>query len=626
MKVWNIDIESALSVISSVEKDEIIQEANRLLDGIFTFTSRWDMERCEKKVVNPSFDHIEDNDPEWLYQNNRHAYMESVALSFLLTKDSKYLDFFVSFISSWIDSCPFSEDKRNGVWRSLEIGIRSVNWLFCLQLLRPYLSDEFILKVENSLLLHAKLLVSTYGTFHRLSNWGVLQDEGLFSLGVYFDNKEWIDLALKRLTYNISNSVMDDGSHWEQSPMYTGEVFNCFLTVLNIAKQHKIAVPKLLEEKSLKMAIALTYFMKQDGVLYTFGDTDAIDAKDLIAFSAVVLENGYLKFIGDNDGLKKIYFHCSKEQIAKYLELEIVEKRGSKALLDSKNYFLNSGKFESLFSAGCLGSGHGHADNLSLCVAYDGHDILIDPGRYTYKNEAKRLELKKASSHNTYTIDDVEFTEPLETWAYKDIALSLASFNKFSDKADIVEGSHLGYKNALCKRSVIRLEDEVLLIFDTVYSKGKHFVKANFNFAPNLNLKIQNNKVDYGGGSIASALESEISLTEYDYSFRYNELKQSVKAIFKTDFEESAIIPYIMDIKGCVKDYSVSKITLQLGQKELNIKEGIALKINTTTAEYVVMFIEKDVIGPVDLFSAFGYEGYGRIIVFKEGEKILIKY
>ncbi|MEG2165055.1 MAG: heparinase II/III family protein, partial [Ruthenibacterium sp.] len=124
--------------------------------------------------------------------------------------------------SGWITRVPLTKENSETTWRSLEAGLRCENWLRSLRLFEnsPILTADLRAQIDDCLRVHGTYLAKKNGAFHLLSNWGVLQDHGLFLLGVYFDDAAWRTLAIERLCENLRLQVMHDGTHWEQSPMY----------------------------------------------------------------------------------------------------------------------------------------------------------------------------------------------------------------------------------------------------------------------------------------------------------------------------------------------------------------------------------------------------------------------
>lgn len=189
-----------------------------------------------------------------------------------------------------------TEQSCTGTWRSLEAGLRAANWLRVLRLFHgsSILTPERQKRMEDCLTVHGEYLASTFHNFHRLSNWGVLQDHGLYLLGLHLNREDWCALAAERITQNLHLSVFADGSHWEQSPLYHCEVLQCVLDVLWAAKQNSRTLPAEIGEKAHAMCRALRIWLKPNGHLLLQSDSDDVDARDLLVSGTLLFQDAAL--------------------------------------------------------------------------------------------------------------------------------------------------------------------------------------------------------------------------------------------------------------------------------------------------------------------------------------------
>ena len=137
-------------------------------------------------------------------------------------------------------------------------------------------------------------LANAFHDFHRLSNWGVLQDHGLYLLGLHLNREDWCTLAAERIAQNLHSSVFADGNHWEQSPLYHCEVLQCVLDVLWAAKQNSRTLPAGISEKAHAMCRALRFWLKPNGHLLLQSDSDDVDARDLLVSGALLFQDASL--------------------------------------------------------------------------------------------------------------------------------------------------------------------------------------------------------------------------------------------------------------------------------------------------------------------------------------------
>ena len=463
----------------------------------FLFRDHWEMERTnvpvqfgpEEKDIDWAL--IPAGDPEWIYAMNRHTSFVNLAKAWLLTGDERYAQKYARLIEDWIDRVPLTGESRNDTWRSLEAGLRCENWLRALELLAGSGVPGAALrqKIETCLRQHGGYLAAASNTFHRLSNWGVLQDHGLFLLGVYFDRADWRQLALSRLDENLHHAVFGDGSQWEQSPMYHCEVLHNALDVVLVGRKAGVPLPAPFTDAVHRMCRALAAWVKPDGRLPMQSDSDDMDARDLLAAGALLFEDGALRALAGDALLPENLWDFGPEAAARYGELAPdLAALGSAALPDSGNYMLRGAQGAwAHMHCGCLGSGHGHADLLHLDAGVAGEDVLIDSGRYTYVDSAIRRQLKLPAAHNTTRVDGQDFSACVDSWGYSRLAVPLKGEHRFTPQADYISGLHLGYldRGAVVGRKVVFLKEQGLaVIFDQLYAAGEHLFEQRFHFAP----------------------------------------------------------------------------------------------------------------------------------------------
>lgn len=623
-------------------KAHVLSQAEAIYHNTFLFQEHWEMERTSEPVVfekEINWELIPKEDPEWLYAMNRHTFLLNLSKAWLYTKDQKYRDKAVSLWEDWMEKTSLTEESSKGTWRSLEAGLRCENWLRSLELLEEseQLPEAFLEKVKCSLREHGEYLKTASGNFQRLSNWGVLQDHGLFLLGMYFKDDEYIKLATERLDKEIHMQVMRDGSHWEQSPMYHCEVLHCVLDTVLIAKKNKVELPKRLCDNARNMCYALADWIKPDGTLFCQSDSDKVDARDLMVQGALLFEDGRLKASAEAV-LEENIWDFGEDVIQAYQEVQIEKRQSSDTILsDSGNYVLRSDDTKDAaylhMHCGCIGSGHGHGDLLHIDVGIGGEDVLIDPGRYTYMDIPLRRELKEPAAHNTTRVDGKNFSICSDTWGYKKLAAPLKGEHTFTKEASYISGFHLGYSDmpdiVLTERRIVFIKPDLFLIFDQFYMRGQHLLEQNFHFNKG-NLYSEGNTFCWQGERSSGRL---VPLTEdihsyvssFPYSTQYNQLEESRAVTLTkggTDFQ-SLITLLAVNGTTTVPDVTARliPITMAISGKELTPAQAQAVEIVKDNKTYRVIMVFDEVVSKVDFFKAGDSEGYGKVLVFMPENK-----
>ena len=133
-------------------------------------------------------------------------------------------------------------------WRSIDAGLRGEYWTKAIAYFTgsPLLTQEVMEQFQACLHVHANYLMEKHDIMRRMSNWSILEDHGLYLIGMYFaeygKTNRYIKTALDHLEIEARLQIMPDGTQGEQSPMYHNEVFHSFLDVIWYGRKINIAV------------------------------------------------------------------------------------------------------------------------------------------------------------------------------------------------------------------------------------------------------------------------------------------------------------------------------------------------------------------------------------------------
>ncbi len=647
MKFWcDNSKETALLCKSMFPEDvkETIEQAERICLNTFMFRDHWEMERTNIPVIfNEKIDwaYIPEDDPEWLYAMNRHTSILNLCKAWLYTDQIKYAQKAIELMKDWIRNVKLTSTSETNTWRSLEAGIRCENWIRSLQLLQDCdeADEAFKAEVQNSLKEHALYLVRTSDDFHKLSNWGILQDHGLLIAGLFLKEEEYVSIALKRLEYQAHMQIMEDGSHWEQSPMYHCEVLHCLMDSFYLATINNIKISKSLKVKIHKMCTALACWIKPNRKLFCQSDSDNVDGGNLLAQGAILFQDGKLKAAAREELFIENLWDHGKEAINKYKEIKTVwPKLASTVLADSGNYILRSDNTPNAaylhMHCGGLGSGHGHADLLHVDIGAYQEDILIDSGRYTYVNTSLRRELKEPAAHNLVRVDNEDFSVCLDSWGYEKLAVPIKGEYRLKAKVDYINGFHMGYcslaEGVLSQRQVIYIKPNIFILFDSFYTKGHHTYEQYFHFNKGALSKENENSYTWTGEKASARLmtipdERNGSIGEYSYSEEYNLLEEGKVLTFSK--EETGFLSMVTVIvtgkANELQNSSIQRIPIALKRsgKILQPSEAEAVKIYIDKKEYIAAVVYEELISEVDFFVVDQKEFYGKVAVFLPNTK-----
>lgn len=616
-----------------------IKTADRVCENRFLFDSPRDLERTEEEVEfgeKIDWQYKLNGDEEFMFQLNRHGYLLQLGQAYYLTGDEKYLKKFAEILNDWLDTVP-CDYKNNSPWRSLETGMRGDKWLKAFRYIEGtgYWSDALKAKAEQSLLTHIELLKKAHSRFQG-SNWKIIQDGGLFHIGVYFKDQDIIDLALERLNQETDLQLMSDGAQWEQSSSYHNEILTILLDVVIDADKNNISLPDGFKEKTEKMADTALKMMKPNAHNPLFGDSDDTDMRDIMSKCALVFGRPDFKYYGFDILDYNTVWLTGCDGIEKYNKIDSQMPTFTNAYLtDSGNYVLRENQTSAsnylCFHNGYTGGGHAHADKLHFDLMVKGRDVLVDAGRYTYLNNAQRRYIKTPKAHNICLIDNKQYLKMTSRWETKNPALAIQYPYFDNAHCTLVGGAHLGYlqsKGAFIERKILHIKPDIYIIIDVFKAKFFHTYQQYFHFAPTGKVNICGKKAEFDDGTVKAELHfltpnAKVSKEKSIYSSNYNAVCENgcVKSSFFAVGSNCAVTVIYGNTKEAFQPFDISLVAAKAARSEkiLPYKKALGIVIKTQKKEYTVNLALKELKEP---FVCNNKIGSGCITVFC-GEKII---
>jgi hypothetical protein len=113
-----------------------------------------------------------------------------------------------------------------------------------------------------------------------------------------------------------------------------------------------------------------------------------------------------------------------------------------------------------------VNNGHAHIDPAGFDYSAFGKPLLVDPGRYTYREGNDRYRYKMAMAHNTLTIDGREPFTYRSSWAFSPMKRGVMISVAQQDGRATLTCEQENYAPILHRRVVILLPDGVLIVVD----------------------------------------------------------------------------------------------------------------------------------------------------------------
>ncbi|NLK55090.1 MAG: heparinase, partial [Bacteroidales bacterium] len=305
--------------------------------------------------------------------------------------------------------------------------------------------------------------------------------KALIFAGIFFEGKEadkWIEKGLSILNKEIPEQILQDGGNYERSPMYHCIMLEDMLDLICIAQSSRyplLSFDKISEWKEItcKMLYWLNAMCHSDSQISLFND------------AAIGIAPEY-------------------EQLSNYAEkLGIKTSQQPSVLTDLKESGYISYKNEDfmlIIDAGNIGPdyqpGHAHADTLSFELSSNQKRIIVDSGTSCYGTGTERLRQRSTEAHNTISIDDLDSSE---VWGGFRVARRAKINERKIEKKEnsiVIRASHDGFnrrnKDLGNHIRTWTIENRRITIIDTIEGKGKHHIKANLHFHPEIELVLNN--------------------------------------------------------------------------------------------------------------------------------------
>ncbi|WP_179393838.1 alginate lyase family protein [Lacticaseibacillus absianus] len=550
------------ALITPAAKAQLLAEADQLVDHVFAFDKPWDMERCPTPYrLDPlDYEAVFNDDPEWCFMLNRMDWLSTLMLAGQLSGQQHYYQAGLAAMQTWVAQHQTLQPRNST--RTLDTGIRLINWVDALTVLvaADAIDDQSLQTITASALAQAAYLQTHYIPKYKTSNWGSIQTCGLL-VTLPLLQADYADTALFRwaqteLCEQVDLQVLDDGMQWEQSLMYHVEVLNNLMRVLARQRECGFALDPRIAPAAHRMATALQLTLTPSGELEPFGDTDRIAAGDVFTRASLLFDDATLRYSGMPAPDAETLYAFGSGVAAAYAAL--TPRRPETCVFDgtdSGNFAVRSDWQATanfmFFNNGPLGSGHGHADNLHVSVYGDGEALLVDSGRYTYREDHPlRPLLKGMAAHNGVIVDDHTYCAPVGSWEYASYGDPLKTYAAHKAGTHYLEGTMIGEQPLeVWTRKVVMLDQGIWVIEDTVRADGPHTLTQRFHLAPTLTVAEETTR---GGLLLTGTRQWQLLnpascvLRTEPLSARYNALTQHEVATFTQDFTDRVVATTIL--------------------------------------------------------------------------------
>ena len=420
-----------------------------------------------------SFDYISD----WACMDDHKLWRYNLHYFDFLLDDGASVQIKDKLIGDWIS---ISHSLKEDAWEPYCVSLRLVNWV---KYFIEYKDNKIPEAWLVSLAQQAHVLYHSI-EYHILANHYLKNGKGLFFAGAYLgcaDSNKWFDIGKKILLEEAGEQILNDGGHYEKSPMYHSILVEDYLDVINLMASNSLSFT----------ADEFSFLSAKTKKALSFLNTILMPDKDIPLF---------------NDSAFKITPHPDEifkyaQRVIGYEQPEINNKNEITALVDSGYFIIRNNDCMGVIDCGSISPdyqpGHTHCDLLSYELAIHGHRVVVDSGLHDYESSQDRIYSRSTKAHNTIEIDAKEQSE---VWGQFRVArrAEVIAARLYNDEkiGNIFEGSYKPYWSSSADNIVhsrkITNKDNKWIISDGVSGSGNHSVKNYIHLHPDIICKLEN--------------------------------------------------------------------------------------------------------------------------------------
>ncbi|SMC26715.1 Uncharacterized conserved protein, heparinase superfamily [Desulfacinum hydrothermale DSM 13146] len=430
-----------------------------LCQGRFTFLNR------TRVLGHPVRWRPEDVDRLWVYNLHYFDFLAPVARQSVA--EARRL------MEHWIACNP---PGTPDAWDPYPLSLRIVNWIKALSETTSLGRDDgtVLPSLYRQCLWLERSLEKHLRANHLFRNFKALVFAGLFFHTR--DAQRWLEKGMEGLDEQLSEQILDDGGHFERSPMYHAMILGDCLDLLNalqaapmVSARQGAARRERLTTTVAAMGRFLSAMTHPDGGVALFND-----AAHGVEPDPADLETYARRLTGRA-------FPPVQTPVAAFGQsgyFVMAPQPGERLLVD----------------CGRVGPdyqpGHSHCDTLSFELSLGGRRLIVDSGTYAYRDGPMRRYNRGNAGHNTVTIDGENQSQvwgahrcgrrakPLyaRAWSGEDGALV---FEGAHDGYRHLQGAPIHHRRVVWHRGEIRIEDRV-------EGRGQHHVESRLHIHPDL--------------------------------------------------------------------------------------------------------------------------------------------
>lgn len=415
------------------------------------------------------------------------------------------------------------------------IALRSINWI---KFLSNHNRHSVVVNEAKQAHNHVSFDSSLYAQFHILLDnleYHLLANhllEDSFSLlfgAFYFKDEKLYRKASEILKTELTEQILDDGGHFELSPMYHQIILERLLDCVNLVQNNnqfegQLSLLTLLKGKAIKMLHWLNYMTFYNDNIPLFNDSAYGIAPSTQELNQYSIRLGILF----EDAIRVIRHNSCKSFVKS-------EEANSEINLDLCNLSesgyrrFNGQNYECIIDIGQIGPsyqpGHAHADSLGFVLNVNNCPIFIDQGISTYEPNQTRLDERGTSSHNSVTVNKENSSK---VWSSFRVAKRAKVFIQ-SESGNAIIAKHNGFQDIKTTHQRQWIIEENMIKITDQLDGSLRFGTAHFWLSHQIIPQLINTTVQFSYCTIEFENAQKIKLIKTKVPLGFNKYIDSYK-------------------------------------------------------------------------------------------------
>lgn len=358
------------------------------------------------------------NNRSWQWRLNWLSFLSYLMAYHRASGDEAVLDSAREAIQSWLGSYLETDTSYpfEFIWHDHATALRAEQLVLFAYYCREHAPEwaskhaEFRAYLEQALVVHGQWLAKD-SFYSEHTNHGLEQARVLLLLGTVFEGeqaREWQQIAIQRISSELTFAFTDEGVHVENSPAYHIFVFKVFLGIIKDYPEEVLGdLAEQFSQFSAKALSFITHILRPDGKLPPIGDTEQLPTSD-----------AYRDMFGHRLEYQHFLYALTqgKQGVMPPVLNRVYPKTGYAIFRDqwpAKEHYQNA--FHLIAKVGCSSRYHHQQDEGHISLYAGGEDWLIDSGLYNYINkDPVRKYMRGRPGHNVPLISNASYAKEFE--------------------------------------------------------------------------------------------------------------------------------------------------------------------------------------------------------------------